>query len=267
MNMRTRNFAILLVATLTLSFGAYAVLLGHTPNVSAAPSSAKITLFPPAGPVQTPITVSGTGFTPGASVDLSWFGYVASSNSLGYYPIKTGIIAGSDGSFQSTFKAPFDFGVNVLHNVNATQNGVGSGIMNTAFNIVPSLQLKTQSEFTNNQGVYPTYFEGQEVVLQLFGVPADGIPVSPGPGAPPEIPIMKLTYDNNYWGWIWSHMVPVPVATGFPTGDAGGNATIRFTVVGTSKVHTIRAYEGSLATIGPWLGCEIGGEVKFETVG
>jgi hypothetical protein len=255
MNMRTRNFAILLVATLTLSVGTYAVLTWQTPNVSAASVSTKITLFPPAGPVQTPITVSGTGFNPGASVNLIWFGYIASSHSLGYYPIKTGITAGSDGAFTTTFKAPFDFGVNVLHMVNATQNGVGTGITNTAFNIVPSLQLKTQPE---------NYLEGQEVVLQVFGAPAAGIPVSPGPGAPPEIPILKFTYDNNYWGWIWSHMEPVPVATGFPTGDVGGNATIRFTAVGKSEVHSIRAYEGSLTTIGPWLGCEIGGEVQFE---
>ena len=62
-------------------------------------------------------------------------------------------------------------------------------------------------------------------------------------------------------------MIPVPVATGFPTGDVGSNATIRFTAVGGSKVHTIRAYEGSLTTIGPWLGCEIDGEVEFEIAG
>jgi hypothetical protein len=61
-------------------------------------------------------------------------------------------------------------------------------------------------------------------------------------------------------------MVPVPVATGFPTGDVGGNATIRFAAVGSATIHTIMAYEGSLTTIGPWLGCEIGGEVQFEVL-
>jgi hypothetical protein len=62
-------------------------------------------------------------------------------------------------------------------------------------------------------------------------------------------------------------MEPVPVATGFPTGDVGGNATIRFTVTGASGLHVIRAYEGSITTIGPWLGCEIGGEVQFRIGG
>ncbi len=78
---------------------------------------------------------------------------------------------------------------------------------------------------------------------------------------------MKFTYDNSYWGWIWSHIEPVPVATGFPTGDVGGNATIRFTATGAPGLHVIRAYEGSIATIGPWLGCEIGGEVQFRIAG
>jgi hypothetical protein len=256
--MRTRNFAILLVVALTLSVGAFAVFLVHAPNVSAVPVTAKITLSPPVGPVQTLITVSGTGFTPGASVVLSWYGYQSGPPYLGYHTIKTGIVAKSDGTFTTTFNAPFDFGVNVVHNVNATQNGHGNGITNTSFNIVPSLKLKNPSAKVK---------EGQQVWLQLFGVPAQGIAVSPGPGAPPEVPIMKITYDNNYWGWIWSHLVPVPVATGYPTGDVGGNATIRFTAVGSSKIHSIRAYEGSLTTIGPWLGCEIGGEVKFEITG
>jgi hypothetical protein len=91
--------------------------------------------------------------------------------------------------------------------------------------------------------------------------------VSPSPGAPQEVPVLKFTYDNSYWGWIWSHIEPVPVATGFPTGDNGGNATIRFTVTGSSGLHVIRAYEGSIATIGPWLGCEIGGQVQFRIAG
>ena len=46
-------------------------------------------------------------------------------------PSKKGIVAASDGTFMTTFKAPFDFGVNVIHNVNATQGGVEKGIMNT----------------------------------------------------------------------------------------------------------------------------------------
>jgi hypothetical protein len=54
MNERTRNF-----------IRARAVLFGHTPDVSVSSVSAKITLLPPAGSDQTPITIDGTGITPG----------------------------------------------------------------------------------------------------------------------------------------------------------------------------------------------------------
>jgi hypothetical protein len=262
MNKLTRKYvAVLVLVVLTLTAVGFALSRALiTTNVQNAQAlgSAAITLLPPVGPVQTPITVNGTGFASGASVNLYWFGYIASSHSLGYYPIKTGITAASDGTFLTTIIAPFDFGVNVLHNVNATQNGSGTGITNATFTIVPTMQLSPQ----------PTkYKEGQEVFLRIFGAPAQGITVSPGPGAPPEVPILKFTYDNSYWGWIWSHIEPVPVATGFPTGDIGGNATIRFKATGASGLHVIRAYEGSIATIGPWLGCEIGGEVQLKIAG
>jgi hypothetical protein len=257
----SKYLAILILGILTLTTVGFALI---TTNVQKAQAigSAAITLLPTVGPVQTPITVNGTGFTPGASVDLYWYGYIASSHSLGYYPIKTGITASPDGKFLTTIIAPFDFGINVLHNVNATESGSGTGALtNATFTIVPTMQLSPQRAHARG------YKEGEEVFLRIFGAPAQGITVSPGPGAPPEVPILKFTYDNSYWGWIWSHIEPVPVATGFPTGDIGGNATIRFTVTGASGLHVIRAYEGSIATIGPWLGCEIGGEVHFKIAG
>ena len=258
MNKLTRkSVAVLILGIITLTAIGFVLINTNVQNAQAL-GSATVTLLPPVGPVQTPITVNGTGFDSGANVVLYWFGYIASSHSLGYYQIKTGITAASDGTFLTTIIAPFDFGINVLHNVNATQNGSGTGITNATFTIVPTMKLSPQ----------PTkYKEGQEVFLQIFGAPAQGITVSPGPGAPPEVPILKFTYDNSYWGWIWSHIEPVPVATGFPTGDIGGNATIRFTVTGPSGLHVIRAYEGSIATIGPWLGCEIGGQVQFRIAG
>ena len=261
----TRKYvAVFVLGVLALAAVGLALSTMRGPSAGALLVSPAITLSPPVGPVQTPITVNGTGFESRASVNLYWFGYIASSHSLGYYPIKTGITAGSDGTFLATFIAPFDFGINVLHNVNATQNGSGTGIANATFTIIPTIQLSPQP--TKNKE--PTHYkEGQEVFLQIFGAPAQGIAYSPGPGAPPEVPILKFTYDNSYWGWIWSHMEPVPVATGFPTGDIGGNATIRFTATGASGLHVIRAYEGDLTTIGPWLGCEIGGEVQFTIAG
>jgi hypothetical protein len=265
MNKFTSKYvAVLILGILTLTAVGFALTTTHVQNARALSASPTITLLPPVGPVQTPITVNGTGFDSGANVILYWFGYIASSHSLGYYPIKTGITAASDGTFLTTIIAPFDFGINVLHNVNATQNGSGTGITNSTFTIIPTMQLSPQPTKNKEPAQYK---EGQEVFLQIFGAPAQGIAYSPGPGAPPEVPILKFTYDNSYWGWIWSHMEPVPVATGFPTGDSGGNATIRFTTTGASGLHTIRAYEGDLTTIGPWLGCEIGGEVQFKIAG
>jgi hypothetical protein len=38
----------------------------------------------------------------------------------------------------------FDYGINVPHNVNATQNGIGTGIVNATFMIIPTIALSPQ---------------------------------------------------------------------------------------------------------------------------
>jgi hypothetical protein len=83
-----------------------------------------------------------------------------------------------------------------------------------------------------------------------------------------ELESIKLTYDNNYWGYDDSHLATEgPIATGgFTGGDIGGNITIRFNTVGGVGEHYIRAFEGP-STTAPWLSCEIGGEVTFIIVG
>jgi hypothetical protein len=255
MHKQNRNsFATFLTVILALSIGSFIMVPA---NVQAA-NPPTITLLPPAAPPGTPITVNGTNFTPGATVDLSWYGYIVDvpgiTGHLGYYQIQTGITVAPDGNFLSTIIAPYDIS-DTVHFVNATQNGVGTGIVNATFTIMPSLQLSPTP--TN-------YTDGQEVILHIYGGPTGTIPVPPTM----ELESLKFTYDNNYWGYDDSHLTTEgPVATGgFTGGDIGGNITIRFTAVGGVGVHCIRAFEGP-STTSPWLSCEIGGQVVFNIVG
>ncbi len=253
-----RNYAAIFIAiALTLS------VIGLTVTPTRALSNPTITLLPPAGPVKTPITVQGTNFTPGNMVNLAWFGYIVDvpgiSGHLGYYLIKKNIPVAPDGSFVTTIIAPYDF-CDIAHHVNATQNGVGTGIVNATFTIVPSLQLSPQP---SNSG----YKQGQQVTLFVYGAPRGPEAVALGLSATPTV--LKFTYDNGMWGYATSHFVtegPV-VSGGFVGGDIGGNATITFKATGGVGTHVIRAYEGDPSSSLAWLPCILGGEVVFSISG
>jgi hypothetical protein len=252
--------AIFLTAMLALSIGGFIMM----PAKSLAANPPEITLLPPAAPVGTPITVNGANFQSGATVDLSWFGYILDvpnvTGHIGYYPIKTGITVASDGTFHTTIIAPYDFS-DIAHFVNATQNGEGTGITNATFTIVPTLSLSPQP--TN-------YTDGQEVFLNVYGAPLGTAAFVMGLNPLNEVDVLKLTYDNAMWGFVVSHLTTEgPIVTaGFTGGDIGGNATIRFNAVGDVGQHVIRAYEGTKDTPPvPYLPCEIGGQAAFTIVG
>jgi hypothetical protein len=227
-------------------------------NPVTAQSSPTIELLPPAAPPGTPITVQGAGFTPGATVDLHWFGFILDTpdviGHIGYYPIKTGVNVETDGRFTTTIIAPYDFS-DFIHFINATQNGVGTGTL-ASFVIAPALQLSPQPA---------NYAEGQEVTLNVYGAPLGTAAVMMGlPTMAPEVSVLKFTYDNNEWGFVTSHLeTEGPITTG---PDIGGNATIRFKTVGGVGKHHIRAYTGGKETM-PYLSCEVGGEIEFSIVG
>jgi len=256
MNERKPKYTgIILVTILTLAIGSFAIPPAHTQGPPT------ITLLPPAAPPGTPITVSGTDFTPGATVDLYWFGYIVDipgiKGSLGYYPIKTSITVNTDGSFVTTIIAPYDF-TDVPHFVNATQNGIGVGITNTTFTIVPILKLSTQP---------PKFAEGQEVILHVYGGPL-GTPAFMMGFSEHGPQVIKFTYDNTFWGFATSHLEtegPIVTQDGV-AGDVGGNITIRFKAVGGVGKHNIRAFIGGKET-SPYISCEVGGEVNFEVEG
>ena len=67
--------------------------------------------------------------------------------------------AASDGTFLETIIAPFDFGINVLHNVNATQNGSGTGITNATFSIVPTMQPSPHHSQRSIKEARKSFFE------------------------------------------------------------------------------------------------------------
>jgi hypothetical protein len=233
----------------TITFAALTLLMLLTalsitsPNIlsQSEQASPTITLTPPAAPPGTPIMVQGTAFTPGATVDLYWFGYIIQipgiHGILDYYPITTGITVDDNGNFTTTILAPYDFG-DIFHPVNATQNGVGTGIMNATFTIVPTLHLTP----------HPTcYTPGQEVLLHVYGGPLGTPAFEMGLAMLPEPTVIKFTYDNTFWGFS----------------TFGGNITIRFKAIGPPGIHYIRGFIGGKETP-PYLSCEIGGEVEFS---
>jgi hypothetical protein len=257
-NQKSNSAAIILSVILALSIGSLIMI----PAKTLAANPLTITLSPTAGPVGTPITVNGTNFQPGATVNLSWFGYIVDvpgiTGHLGYYPIKTGVTVAPDGSFVTTFITPYDFS-DIAHFVNATQNGVGTGITNAAFTIVPTLSLSPQP--TN-------YTDGQQAFLNVYGAPLGTAAFAMGLNPQNETTVLKLTYDNAMWGFVVSHLATEgPIVTaGFTGGDIGGNATVRFNAVGEVGQHIIRGYIGAKDTQ-PYLPCEIGGQAVFTIVG
>jgi hypothetical protein len=241
----------------------------------------KIALSSSTGPVGTPITVNGTGFSSGATVDLWWFGYIVDmpyvKGHLGYYQIKSNISVSLDGNFLSTFTTPYDFGPGITHYVKAIKKCTEKSTYNeecthyekcthydecasygkceayASFTIRPSLQLSPQ----------PANFEqSQNVTLYIYGAPI-GEKVCME-GQPSNLKVLRLTYDNSEWGYVTSYLRTqgTTMTGGLTGGDIGGNATIRFTAVGWVGEHVIRAYLGE-RDAAPNLQTEIGGQVEF----
>jgi hypothetical protein len=204
--------------------------------------------------VHTPITVKGTGFKSGATVNLTWFGFILDvpgiTGHLGYKSIKTGIPVSSSGNFSTTIYAPYDFS-DITHFVNATQSA------RATFTIMPTLQLSPQKT---------VYTDGSQILLQVFGGPLGTAAFLMGLNPQNETDVLKFTYDNNVWGFATSHLqTEGPVVTGgFTGGDIGGNITISFKAVGSMGYHDIRGYLGTKNDPAvPYLPCIIGGEVEF----
>jgi hypothetical protein len=256
--MYKRNHAAFLLVFLATILALSITNFSATTVKAAGPPS--ITLLPPAGPVGIPITVQGSGFTPGANVSLTWFGNIVDvpgiAGHVAMYTIKSAIIADPNGNFTTTIISPSDFS-DIPHQVNATQNGIGTGVINATFTTVSTMQLSPQPA---------TYANGQQIFLNITGGPL-GAAALPITGAS-EAEVLKFTYDNVMWGFDTSHLsTEGPVATGgFIGWDVGGNISIRFTATGEVGTHTIRAYVGR-ETVPIWLSCEIGGEVNFNITG
>jgi hypothetical protein len=262
MNRNMRNYtALLLVAILAVSVGSIAMLAIRAQSASASSDPPPtITLTPPAGLAHTTITVNGIGFKYGAKVNLTWFGYILDvpgiTGHMGNYLIRTGITVPSSGNFSTTIIAPYDFS-DIAHFINATQNGVGTGIMNATFTIMPTLQLSPQKT---------VYQDGDQILLKIYGGPLGTAAFAMGLNPMNEVDVLKFTYDNNLWGFATSHLqTEGPVVTGgFTGGDIGGNITISFKAVGSMGYHDIRGYLGTKDNPPvPYLPCIIGGEVKF----
>jgi hypothetical protein len=250
---------ILLTATIALFMAGFLFSPTRAENqlVTNVP---KITVSPPVGPVQTPITITGSNFKPGANVNLYWFGYITDTpgvkGHLGSYVIRPRVTVGQDGTFRTSFNAPYDFS-DITHAITATQDSVEVSTVNATFRIMSSLQLSPQPS---------DYADGQEILVRVSGGPL-GTPAFAMKLAP-RLTVLKFTYDDKEWGYATSHLeTEGPIVTGgFVGGDIGGNITIRLKAVGGVGKHVIRAYEGEKETP-VYLPCEAGGEAVFNVVG
>jgi len=178
--------------------------------VSAAKGAATLSVTPSQGPVNTPVTLEGEGFTPGVALQLVWETYVGSRVSGDGFSSKelpiAAITAGADGRVSSSIRVPDDLGG--LH----------------------TLTLKSRDEATAS-----AHFAIETSIVDMTPVsgPA-GTRVSihlKGVGWTEYDNIYAATYDNAYMGYV----------CGF---NSQGDVVINFTAAGGPGPHVIDLYPG-----------------------
>lgn len=102
-----------------------AMLLAWLPMSVSAAEEPTLTVSPTAGPPETPVTVTGAGYAPGASVDIVW--YTMEGNRVsgrGFVEVGSVIataVADAEGNLAASFVAPYDLG-GPAHRVEAVVN-------------------------------------------------------------------------------------------------------------------------------------------------
>lgn len=177
---------------------------------SASGAAAAIWIDPASAPVGTPITIRGSGLTPGAQVALTWYtvvgnrvggqGWDESSTDLGT------VTMSADGTFVYDMQVPDDLGG--PHRIEASV--AGSLVAQTELTITPSA-------FALSPASGPV---GTEITIHLKGV-----------GWTETANIYTLNYDNGYLGY----------ACGFNT---NGDVVIYLPATGAPGWHFIDLYPG-----------------------
>ncbi len=176
--------------------------------VAVTGSGPSLTVSPASGPIDTPITIKGTGFTVGQQLDLQWFrvvgnrmsgsGWAENSTSLGK------VTASADGTFSLSLKALDDLGGG--HHIDAIADDKATAT--TKYTVTPSI-----FEVTPDSAA-----AGQPITVHLKGV-----------GWTETANIYTLVYDNAYLGY----------ACGF---NSQGDVTIQIPAAGAPGWHFIDLY-------------------------
>jgi hypothetical protein len=173
-------------------------------------TGATLALTPSQGPVGTAMKLAGTGFKPGATLQLVWETYVGSRVSGDGFTPKETIVgetkAGADGRVDSSLTIPLDLGG--LHTL--TLKSGDEAVAQAHFVIETSIV-----EMTPKSGP-----AGTRVSIHLKGV-----------GWTEYDNIYAATYDNAYMGY----------ACGF---NSQGDVVINFTAAGEPGPHVIDLYPG-----------------------
>jgi len=174
------------------------------PVLNVATTGPRISVSPTIASVGDNITVNGAGFTPNASLPLTW-ATRQGSNLLGYQlvnkPLRT-VTAGTAGSFTFTMKVPPDLGgVHFIAAGNLTRTSNGT------------LFIQRSATISTTQGP-----QGTTIQVIMHGVGWDF-----------NTNIVAVDYDNSYIGY----------ACGF---NSGGNVTVSIVASGAPGIHTVDVY-------------------------
>lgn len=162
-------------------------------------------------------TIQGSGFAPGAAVDLSWTTVIAKATKYNdknkgwnltpeVRPLAT-VTADTTGSFSLAQKVPFDFGGS--HAIAASVGGAEVAMT--------SLMIQPTFEF-----VGPSHVKaGEKVTIRGYGL-----------GYEKYTAVWSVLYDNQLTGWVSAF-------------ETRGNVTFEIYAVGAPGAHYIDIHEGS----------------------
>jgi hypothetical protein len=180
------------------------------PIPASGKSGARLTVTPTQGPADTPVTLEGDGFKPGAPLQLVWETYVGSRVSVdGFTPKESpiaAITAGADGRISSSIKVPDDLG------------GLHTLTLKSRDEVIASAHFAIETSIVDMTPAFGP--AGTRVSIHLKGV-----------GWTEYDNIYAATYDNAYMGY----------ACGF---NSHGDVVINFTAAGGPGPHVIDLYPG-----------------------
>ncbi len=174
-----------------------------------------VSVSPIAGPMDTPITVTGEGYTPGDEATVVWWTMKGNRVSgSGYKPVSWDMgtsTIGDDGKLHFTFNAPNDLGGVIPHNISVAVDDVT--VAETPFHLERSMTISPTS--------------GPEGTVIKFEMDSGGWTQYDN--------IVAITWDNSFFGYACSF-------------TNQGHIAVWFQAVGAVGTHIVGIYPS------PWTG-------------